>query len=368
MIYYTPDKLLEKAKSLDCSTIFAVGGKGIGKTFGFIRYFMQRFIEGKGYLRYVRRYRDSIAPKALMSLLEPHRQNIINITKGKYNGYKYYQNRFWLTKVDQKGKVEYTMSNPFIICSALNAVESYTGADEGLCCGVLFDEFLSRERCISKEYENLMILHSNSWRNRGPVIPLVLLGNTFTRNSTLARDFGINLYKVPENAVTAFKGKQGKIIAVVERCANTDLLQKAANDYYDRYNDGRLNMITSNGWALPEYPRIKRRYVEAGVVLFDALCVYEKTFSMKLIAYKNFEFVYISDDSSTIIDCTITTATTPLHGNLINYYPNDIFIFKYIAKLIVRGQIFFEHGDNGEMFRDFMLNLKGGEKIGGLFK
>lgn len=368
MIYYTPDKLLEKARSLGCGTVFAVGGKGIGKTFGFIRYFLEQFLNDKGYLRYVRRYRDSIAPKAIMSLLEPQRQNIINLTKGKYNSYKYYQNRFWLTKVDKEGEVEHTMSKPFIICSAINAVESYTGADEGLCCGILFDEFLSRERCVSKEYESLMILHSNCWRNRGNEMPLVLIGNTFTRNSTLARDFGINLYQVPENSVTVFKGKKNKVIAVVERCADTVLLQTAANDYYDRYNDGRLNMITSNGWALPDYPRISKRYAEAGTVIFDALCVYEKNFSMKVITYKSYDFVYISDENSSLIDCTITTKTTPLHSDLINYFPNDVFIFKYIAKLIARGQIFFEHGDNGEMFRDFMLNLKGGEKIGGLFK
>lgn len=368
MSYYTPQPILQKGEDIKCPVLIVAGAKGNGKTYGFILHFLKIFIKTDRYLRYVRRYRDSISPRAIMSLLKPHTQNIINLTNGEYNDYKYYRSRFYLTRVEN-GKVVKTQKQPFIVCSALNSVESYTGADEGDCGGMLFDEFLSREKSLPDEFTSLMILHSNCVRNRADnYTPLILIGNTFTRNSPLARDFGVNLYKLQKDSVTIFSNRDGAPTAIVERCGDLDILDTSGDVYYNRYNDGRINLVTNGDWTIANYPRLKERYILSSSILLTMLCVYEDNITLSLRKYKSFIFVYVDYACDNDYNIVITTKDTPLQPFVINYYPNNIPIFKTIARLIQRKHIYFASGEVGEMFRDFLLNLKGAEKLGGLFK
>ena len=136
--YYSPDPVIDYAEKIGCPFVAIAGGKGNGKTYGIIlRYLKQRIKTGR-VLRYLRRYRESISPKAIQSLCKPHKQTLINLTNGRFNDFQYYQNRFWLIRKDDTGKTVEKDPNPFIVCSALNSVEGFTGADEGECrasCG-----------------------------------------------------------------------------------------------------------------------------------------------------------------------------------------------------------------------------------------
>ena len=147
--YYSPVPIIEYAEKIQCPCIGIAGGKGNGKTYGIILYYLKQRMETGRPLRYLRRYRESIAPKALQSLCRPHKQTLINLSGGKFNDFQYFQNRFWLIRRDDSGKIVEKDRQPFIIASALNTVEANTGADEGECSAVFYDEFLSREKELS---------------------------------------------------------------------------------------------------------------------------------------------------------------------------------------------------------------------------
>ena len=160
--YYSPEPLLQYAEKINCPVVGIAGGKGNGKTYGIINKYMRVRLDTGRVLRYLRRYKESISPKALQSLCKPQRQDLINLTGGKFNDFQYYQNRFWFVRKDSNGKIQEKDTVPFIICNALNSVEANTGADEGECCAIFYDEVLSREKEINDEFYKLMIYHNKS--------------------------------------------------------------------------------------------------------------------------------------------------------------------------------------------------------------
>ena len=71
-IHYDPNPVIDYAEKISCPVVGIAGGKGNGKTYGILlRYLKDRFKTGRP-LRYLRRYRESISRKALMSLCSPH--------------------------------------------------------------------------------------------------------------------------------------------------------------------------------------------------------------------------------------------------------------------------------------------------------
>lgn len=369
MIYYSPDALIKKAENIDSPAIIVVGGKGNGKTFGFIRYYLEKFVSTGRYLRYIRRYRDSISPKSIGSLLKPHRQNIINLTHGEYNDYKYYRNRFYLTRVE-KEKVVKTQREPFIVCSALNSVESFTGADEGDCAAMFYDEVLSREKELTDEFVTLMVLHNNCVRNRTDhYTPLIMVGNTFTRNSMILKDFGVDLYSIAPNSVTVIKNSDGQVLSIIERCPSTEKMVESGSTYYNRYNDSRINMMTTGDWSIGKYPRLTPKYKYSCDVIFSALCIHSVNIVMELCLYKSSLYVTVREPRrNDVYDIKITTKQILTNTDTLCYFPNDMHVFTLIGTLIMRKQVLFENGEVGEKFRDFLLNLNGAKNLGGLFK
>ena len=120
--YYSPVPVIEYAQKINCPVIAIAGGKGNGKTYGILLYYLKRRFETGQVLRYLRRYKESISNKALQSLCKPHTQTLINLSGGKFNDFQYFQNRFWFVRRDDTGKIVEKDRQPFIVCSALNSV------------------------------------------------------------------------------------------------------------------------------------------------------------------------------------------------------------------------------------------------------
>lgn len=369
MIYYSPEALIKKAEKLNSPAIIIVGGKGNGKTFGIIRKYLEEFLTSGRYLRYVRRYRDSISPKAITSLLKPQIQNIINLSQGEYNNYTLYRGRFFLTRIEN-GKVVKKNNNPFIVCSALNSVESFTGADEGDCAAIFYDEVLSREKELKDEFVTLMVLHNNCIRNRTEhYTPLIMVGNTFTRNSMILKDFGVDLYNIKPDSVTVIRNDSGDVLSIIERCPSTEKMVESGDIYYNRYNDSRVNMMTTGDWSIGKYPRLTPKYKYNCNTIFSILCIHSVNVVMELCIYKSTPYIIVREpDRNDVYDIKVTTNQLLVKDDMLCYFPNDMYVFTLIGTLIVRKQILFENGEVGEKFRDFLLNLNGAEKLGGLFK
>jgi len=372
MNYYNGDEILKYAQKNDCPFIAVVGGKGNGKTYYFIRKALQARIK-QGYIsRYLRRYAESIKPKAIQSLCNPHVQTLINLTEGRFNGFHYYQNRFYLVRRENNKIVEKDIK-PFLVCSALNSVEANTGADEGQCAFILFDEFMSREKEIDDCYYKLMIFHNNCIRNRTNIFcPLVLIGNTVTRNSCLAREFGVDLYKLKQGEITAVKNKNDEFCIVVEYCGIVEVMEQAEQTYYKRFENDRVKMIYRGEWTIGNYPHLPADIINQSVDLLNIKIISPSNKALsftikKASGRKPYGFVKLYTDDKEEVICTLINKTILTKPHTFNYLPQRG-IFKKIIYLIYTKQVFFESCEVGEMFRDFLNEFNGCSQLRNIYK
>lgn len=374
MNYYSARPILDYAKSINCPFVGIAGGKGNGKTYDIIRIGLNERIKNGYIMRYLRRYAESIKPKAIQSLCKPHRQTLINLTEGKFNDFNYYQNRFWLVRRDDTGKIVEKDNEPFIVCNALNSVEAFTGTDEGECSMIFYDEFLSREKELSDEYYNLMIFHSNCIRNRvNKWTPLVLVGNTVTRNSCLITEFGVNLYDMKKGEITVVKNSKGEAKIVFEYCDEVEVMQEAADVYYNRFNDNdRIKMIYKGDWTIGNYPHTNKQIVNSSTMLvrIKIIAPSNRAICFEFRMYNDrFLFGYVRNYDNDLLPklCTLINKDMILKNDVFNYLPQRGIFLRFISLVYTRN-VFFENCEVGEQFRDFLKNFTGAAAIANVYK
>lgn len=374
MNYYSARPILDYAKSINCPFVGIAGGKGNGKTYDIIRIGLNERIKNGYIMRYLRRYAESIKPKAIQSLCKPHRQTLINLTEGKYNDFNYYQNRFWLVRRDDTGKIVEKDNEPFIVCNALNSVEAFTGTDEGECSMIFYDEFLSREKELADEYYNLMIFHSNCVRNRvNKWTPLILVGNTVTRNSCLITEFGVNLYDMKKGEITVVKNSKGEAKIVFEYCDEVEVMQEAADVYYNRFNDNdRIKMIYKGDWTIGNYPHTNEQTIKSSTMLarIKIIAPSNRAICFEFRHYNDRDlFGYVKSYDNDLLPkvCTFINKDMMLKNDVFNYLPQRGIFKKFIALVYTRN-VFFENCEVGEQFRDFLKNFTGAAAIANVYK
>lgn len=373
-IHYDPNPVIDYAEKIACPVVGIAGGKGNGKTYGILlRYLKDRFKTGRP-LRYLRRYRESISRKALMSLCSPHKQALINLSNGRFNDFQYFANRFYFIRRDDDGKIVDKDIQPFIICSALNSVEGFTGADEGECSAIFYDEFLSREKELPDEFYNLMIFHNNCTRNRtGYYCPLILVGNTVTRGSSLIKNFGVNLYKMQKGTITVVKNSKDVPTMVFEYCAEVEVMQQAADVYYSRFESDRLQMIYHGDWTTANYPYMpaQDRRADATNITIKIVCKDSDSALIWTFCRSRYGKIYgsVERDTGEIDKPTaklINQVRVFKDINTFNYLPQRG-LFAQFIKLVYTKNVYFEDCETGEMFRDFLKTFKGAEHISNVY-
>ena len=371
--YYSPEPLLQYAEKINCPVVGIAGGKGNGKTYGIINKYMRVRLDTGRVLRYLRRYKESISPKALQSLCKPQRQDLINLTGGKFNDFQYYQNRFWFVRKDSNGKIQEKDTVPFIICNALNSVEANTGADEGECCAIFYDEVLSREKEINDEFYKLMIYHNNCCRNRTDYYtPLILVGNTVTRNSILIKDFGVDMYALKKGEITVVQNSKKEPTIVFEYCNDVEVMRDAADTYYKRFENDRIKMIYKGDWTTANYPMISEQERNNSIVPVSIKIITPANiavlFEFHMRGDKLFGYVCHYDDDTIPYAAQLINKTYIFkEHNTFNYLPSKG-IFKQFMKLVYTKNVYFESFEIGEYFRDFLTNFKGAENIATVYK
>ena len=370
--YYSIMPLIEYAKSIRCPFIAAIGGKGNGKTFSSLKYALKERVEQDFICRYVRRYDKTITAKNIQSLCNPLRQDLINLTKGEYNAFKYWQNRFYFVRVDSNGKELDRCKKPFMIVSALNSVEMSTGADEGEISCIIYDEVLSREKELSDEFNSLMIFHSNCIRNRTDrYIPLIMLGNTFSRKSILLSDFGVNLYQLKQGEITVINNKKSPVLCI-EYCGVSEKMEKSGIAYYERFNNDKVKMIYKGDWSVGNYPRCSSQFIQNSDCIFSLQCQSPsgKMLSCDMMMYegrKPYVYIYQCIYDKEYDFRIYTSKTGAFKINESNYISNRG-IFKTYQTLIFTKQCYFESAETGEMFRDFLNTVTNGAKLATVYK
>lgn len=346
----------EYAEKINCPYIGIIGGKGTGKTYGCVDMAIQDFYKSdmKHPFFYVRRYDKTFTKSICGNLLNIHRQTIINCSGGKHNTAELMGKVYEVMNktITSTGIEKRTHKNIIAYCRSMNNVETETGDDKGeISCGI-YDEFLSRSGELKDEFLKLQILHSNMLRNRTDrYVPLYMLGNTVSRDSAVAEQFGIKLRDL-RRGLNVYRNKKGVPRIVLYYTPETAANSEAATAYYDRFENSHINMISHGDWVLGTYKIASQNQL------------YKNGFTWKL--FNNGVAVnvtmYINGLTPVIVvkkpSENYNIGVSPIIGK-----NNIITMPKQIVQCVINGAMFAESSEIGEDFRDICKHINGGLQI-----
>lgn len=371
-MYYDFDAIYNAGKKADCRNLLIAGGKGNGKTFGALRKGLKIYLglenpESKGrVIRYARRLKETVRRDVLLNLFKPHEKWIESVTNCEYNTVRMQGRRFYLAYVTDDNKVKRRDKNECCICNALSTWETDCGPDEGEAGIIIFDEAISRERELRNEFDSLMRYHSNCTRNRMDYYcPLVLIGNTVTRDCTIFENFGIDLWKIEDGSkghIQYVKNRAGKINCIFEWCGTAGIQEKS-REYYERFENEKTKMITDGVFSLGEYKTMSEARAELDADPIITVCFIHPHFPLllRIMQYKKSGdvFAYITNPDHVPDECDlkISPLARTCNGILRNYFDcgaADLFRYLYDS-----GNVLFDAPATGEKYRTFASECRG---------
>lgn len=360
ILYYDCKPLILKGAELQSPFIGIIGGKGNGKTYSCCDYGIRKFFTDNIPFVYVRRMSEMLVKGNIQNLLTPHIQTIINLTNGMYNAIKYISKSFIIYNKNDK-KIE-----PKIICycRSLATLESQTGADLGEISCIIYDEFMSRERELENEFNKLMICHSNLIRNRtDKYTPFILLGNTFTRDNVVLRQFGVNMYNIKQGEIVVSKSKSGEIRLLLEYCNIVKVQENAAKSFYDRFDNNELKMITYGSWVMSDYQTIPQNYNYSKAIGTIALQSPKGRILISIcLDITPYVKIYKPKKNNDINVLISSKTPKTMRYPVFNYIPN-IPILRTISKCLATKRIYCDLPENVELLRDILNDICSGESL-----
>ncbi|MCQ2088076.1 MAG: hypothetical protein MJZ37_08470 [Bacilli bacterium] len=354
--YYSIEPLIEKAKSLNCPFVSAIGGKGNGKTYSSFTYALKEKAKNNRNCVYLRNYDKTIDKSIIGTLVSVHKQDIINLFKGKYNTCALVGKNFELQRVEEKNGVRKVVAHEvFCYCRSLNTLEGDTGADIGLISCVIYDEFLTRGSEIRDCFYKLMIAHNNFIRNRCDYyVPFILLGNTVSRDSECAKGFGIELRKL-NRGITAIRSTKNEYRIIIEYCEQTRKQLEADETYYSRFDNDHIRMITKGEWTLGQYP-IGNIDVQNSETCFTYKLFYNNVAVNVDIKIMGITAVIFITNPSEQYDLLVSVKPSA-HSDQLTAIP------KQILQAVSENRYYVLNNDVGENFRDICKHIPGGKQI-----
>lgn len=363
--YYDFSGIYTAGKKCNCPNLGIAGQKSNGKTFGALRKGLELYlgIEEPTYkgrvIRYARRHKETVKRNNLISLFKPHLKWIEAVTNGEYDDYTMTGRRFYLCRRNNDGKVIHKDKNPFCIVNSLSTWENDSGADEGEACLIVYDEAISREKALPNEYDSLMKFRSNCMRDRTDYYcPVVLIGNTVTRDCELLEEFGVNLWKLGDEMqgrIQYIQNRKGQTNMIFEWCGAVGITQEI-REYYDRFDNEKTRMITDGVFELGQYKTMKLEKAIIGTTCILRVCFVHRQF--KLIArYFQYNstgdiFIHIAViDHADNCDLYINPDAQTCNGVVLNYF--DCNAAEVFRELYDTNNILFESSKTGDMYRSF---------------
>lgn len=363
--YYDFNGIYTAGKKCNCPNLGIAGQKSNGKTFGALRKGLELYlgIEEPTYkgrvIRYARRHKETVKRNNLISLFKPHLKWIEAVTNGEYDDYTMTGRRFYLCRRNNDGKVIHKDKNPFCIVNSLSTWENDSGADEGEACIIVYDEAISREKALPNEYDSLMKFRSNCMRDRTDYYcPVILIGNTVTRDCELLEEFGVNLWKLGDEMqgrIQYIQNRKGQTNMIFEWCGAVGISQEI-REYYDRFDNEKTRMITDGVFELGQYKTMSLERAIIGTTCILRVCFVHRQF--KLIArYFQYNstgdiFIHIAViDHADDCDLYINPDAKTCNGTILNFF--DCNAAEVFRELYDTNNILFESSKTGDMYRSF---------------
>lgn len=344
-----------------------VGQRSNGKTYSVCRHIIEDYFNEGKRGAYIRRYEESITPKNLQSLFNPHLQLIWELSDHKWNSIFYRAKEFHLCAIDSEGKIIAKDDTAFCITAAINTSENTKGEDRGEVHTIVFDEFMTRSGYLNNEFVRFMNLLSTLIRDRESAV-VYMLANTVNKYCPYFAEMGLkNIDKLAQGEIAVYTYGSSDLTVAVELCDEVQATKQTASKYF-AFDNPQLQMITRGAWEFQIYPRAPYKILPEDIVLKFYIQFAEQLLACEVVhstlkQYCNDVFIFvhpqtkdISIDDSTIMYVS-DFSSCRMHVRFLKDQPTDG--HKLIYSLIQRKAVCFSDNDTGEVFRNWLQEMQG---------
>ncbi len=341
-----------------------IGQRSNGKTYSVCRHIIENYLDRGERAAYIRLYEESITPKNIQDLFDPHLSLIIEKSDGQWNGIYYRAKQFYLCRYDEEGNMIAKDPTSFCFTASINTAENTKGQDRGEVNIVVFDEFATRQGYLTNEFVLFCNLLSSIIRNRDNTI-IYMLANTVNRYCPYFKEMGLkDIEQMPQGEIYIYTYGNKDLTVAVEYCDPVKATEKVASKYF-AFDNPQLEMITEGKWELQFYPHPpykimdkwirKEFYVEFGGSLIKGEIIAN---SPDLFIFFHPQTKDIKIGEKTVLYTTDFT-TSKLHCRFLKDCPTPLHTL--IKDLITKKSVCFSDNECGELIRNWLIetqNLK----------
>lgn len=344
-----------------------VGQRSNGKTYSVCKHIVEDYFNESKRGAYIRRYEESITPKNLQSLFNPHLQLIWELSEHKWNAVFYRAKEFHFCAIDSEGKIIAKDDTAFCITAAINTSENTKGEDRGEVHTIVFDEFMTRSGYLNNEFVRFMNLLSTLIRDRENAV-IYMLANTVNKYCPYFSEMGLkNIDKLAQGEIAVYSYGTSELTVAVELCDEVQATKQTASKYF-AFDNPQLQMITRGAWEFQIYPRAPYKILPEDIVLKFYIQFAEQLLACEVVhstlkQYCNDVFIFVHPQTKdvSVDDFTIMYvsdfSSCRMHVRYLKDQPTEG--HKLIYSLIQRKAVCFSDNDTGEVFRNWLQEMQG---------
>lgn len=344
-----------------------IGQRSNGKTYSVCKHIIEDYFKEGKRGAYIRRYEESITPKNLQSLFNPHLKLIWELSEGHWNAVFYRAKEFHFCAIDSDGKILAKDDTAFCITAAINTAENTKGEDRGEVHTIVFDEFMTRSGYLNGEFVRYMNLLSTLIRDRDNAI-IYMLANTVNKYCPYFAEMGLkNIDKLPKGEIALYNYGNSELTVAVELCDEVEATKQTASKYF-AFDNPQLQMITKGEWEFQIYPRPPYKIMEEDIVLRFYIQFAEQLLACEVIhstlqQYSNDVFIFVHPQTKDIDidDNTVMYvndfSSCRMHVRYLKDTPTKA--HELIYSLISRKSVCFSDNNTGEVFRNWLQEMQG---------
>lgn len=344
-----------------------VGQRSNGKTYSVCKHIVEDYFNEDKRGAYIRRYEESITPKNLQSLFNPHLQLIWELSEHTWNAVFYRAKEFHFCAIDSEGKIIAKDDTAFCITAAINTSENTKGEDRGEVHTIVFDEFMTRSGYLNNEFVRFMNLLSTLIRDRESAV-IYMLANTVNKYCPYFSEMGLkNIDKLAQGEIAVYTYGSSDLTVAVELCDEVQATKQTASKYF-AFDNPQLQMITRGAWEFQIYPRAPYKILPEDIVLKFYIQFAEQLLACEVVhstlkQYCNDVFIFVHPQTKDISvdDYTIMYvsdfSSCRMHVRFLKDQPTEG--HKLIYSLIQRKAVCFSDNDTGEVFRNWLQEMQG---------
>jgi hypothetical protein len=327
MKYYSLNNILKKKAIYN----IIIGERSNGKTTACLRHGLQRYLKDGSQIAIIRRYREDFKGKRGSVLFDTlccnglGKNEIIEMTDGKYDGVYYYSGRWYLSKYDHELDKPVPAAFPFAVAFALTETEHEKSQSYPNVRTIIFDEMLTRNIYLPNEFLLFTSLISTLVRARGPEdnIQIFMLGNTVNKYAPYFAEMGLkHISKMEQGTIDVYKYGDSGLTVAVEYCETSQKFGGKKSDVFFAFDNPALRMVTTGSWELGMYPHNTIKYKEKDIVCYYFIEWENVILQCEIVVVDNNAFTFIHRKTTELKDTDNDIIFSKEYHQQMNYVRN----------------------------------------------